>query len=412
MIDVHTLYLTCLISQATFTLTLVLLAWSDKRTKGTVWLAAGCALQFAWTATRLFGRVSTSVASDAVSACLLVVFFSLVYMGFRWFVVRKSLQSQLAPSVVGASLALVVLLSLFSAGAALQFARAVALVIGICVVVMLWRTKIVALRMTARFCASVMIAVMLVMAGRLIGNKPIETWNGDGYRSALSIYVREGTVIGVTLLSFSFIALFVGETNRRLDDETRTDALTGLRNRRAVEEAAIQAVRQANLNKTPLTLLMMDLDRFKQLNDTWGHALGDRALRMLGAVLLAETGSNDVTARMGGEEFAVLLPGRDIDSAAQLAERLREGVAAMRLQDGARSASLTTSIGVSVLRADEVCWDEMLARADDALYCAKREGRDRVKICALGPSALTPERDAERTAWRRRWSLPKAGPML
>ena len=412
MIDVHTLYLAGLISQATFTLTLVLLAWSDKRTKGPVWLAAACALQFAWTATRLFGRTTTSTASETVSACLLVVLFCFVYMGFRWFVVRKDLRSQLAPSVVGASLTLIVMLSLFNVGAALVLARVVALAIGVCIVVMLWRTKIVALRMTARFCAAVMITVMLVMAGRLITKQPVETWKGDGYRSALSIYAREGTVIAVTLLSFSFIALFVGETNRRLHDETRTDALTGLRNRRAMEEAAIQAVRQANLNKTSLALLMMDLDRFKQLNDTWGHALGDRALRMLGAVLIAEAGSNDVTARMGGEEFAVLLPGRDIDSAAQLAERLRECIAAMPLKDRDKSASLTVSIGVSVLRADESCWDEMLLRADDALYCAKREGRDRVKICALGPSTLMPERDAERLAWRRRWRLPKPGPML
>jgi len=106
------------------------------------------------------------------------------------------------------------------------------------------------------------------------------------------------------------------------------------------------------------------------------------------------------------------LPGRDIDSAAQLAERLRESIATMQVKDGDKKASLTASIGVSVLRADEANWDEMLARADDALYCAKREGRDRVKICALGPSVLTSERDAERVAWRRRWSLPKPGPML
>jgi diguanylate cyclase (GGDEF)-like protein len=409
MIDVHTLYLAGLISQATFTLTLVLLAWSDQRTKGTVWLAAACALQFAWTATRFFGRTTTSAASGTIGACLLVVLLSFVYMGLRWFVVRKNLRSRLAPSLVGSSLVLILMLALFNADAALLLARVVALTIGVCVIVMLWQTKIVALRMTARFCASMVIVVMFIMGARLITKQPAGDWVHDGH---MSIYAREGTVIAVTLLSFSFIALFVGETNRRLHDETRIDVLTGLRNRRALEEEATRLVQQANLNKTSLALLMMDLDRFKTLNDTWGHAVGDRALRMLGTVLIAETGSNDVTARMGGEEFAVLLPGRDIDSAAQLAERLRESIAAMRLKDGDKRASLTVSIGVSVLRADEACWDEMLARADDALYCAKREGRDRVKICALGPSAITPERDAERVAWRRRWSLPKAGPML
>jgi len=412
MIDVHTLYLACLVSQATFALTLTLLAWSDRRTKGVIWLAGACALQFAWTASRTFGSAHTSRVLEAAGGCLLVVMFSMVYMGFRWFVVRRELQSKLWPIVVGASLLLIVALSSFDAFLATALSRLVALLIGVNVIVMLWRTQNVVLRPVARACAVIVVSVMLIMLLRLVANRPLERWAADGKESRISIYSREATMIAVTLLSFSFIVLFVKETDRRLQEETRTDSLTGLRNRRAMEEAAMREVGLAIQTRTPLALLMMDLDRFKDLNDTFGHALGDRALRAVGAVLLTSTGTRDLMARMGGEEFAVLLPGRGLEEAAEIAERLRAAIGDLRLHETEYSASVSMSIGVSVLRDGECGWLEMLCRADDALYRAKREGRNRVAVCAIGGSPMTPEREAGQRAWRSRVTLPKPGRML
>jgi len=201
--------------------------------------------------------------------------------------------------------------------------------------------------------------------------------------------------------------LFVGETNCRLQEDTRTDSLTKLRNRRAMEEVAVREVLLAGRKQQPLALLMMDLDHFKNLNDTWGHALGDRALSAVGSVLQNAIGPRELTARMGGEEFAVLLPGRDLETAGTIAERLRSAIAELRLHDAEQSASLTVSIGVSVLREGEDTWTEMLCRADDALYRAKRGGRNQVELCAIGESAMTPERAAGQRAWRKRLPIPK-----
>ena len=412
MVDVHTLYLACLVSQATFALTLTLLAWSDRRTKGVVWLAVACAMQFVWTTSRTFGPVRSDGVLEAAGGCLLVVLFSMVYMGFRWFVVRQELQSRVWPILVGVSLLLIVALSRIDPFLATVLSRFVGLSIGIGVIVMLWRPRITALRTTARVCALLLASLLLIMIVRMAANRPIERWAAAGKESWLTIYSREATMIGVTLLSFSFIVLFVKETDRRLQEETRTDSLTGLWNRRAMEEASMREVGLAIQNSAPLALLMMDLDCFKDLNDTFGHALGDRALRAVGSVLLTATGSQDQTARMGGEEFAVLLPGRSLEEAAEVAERLRVTIGDLRLHETEYSASVTVSIGVSVLRDGEYGWTEMLCRADDALYRAKRQGRNRVEICAIGESPMTPEREAGQRAWRSRVSLPKPGRML
>jgi len=108
----------------------------------------------------------------------------------------------------------------------------------------------------------------------------------------------------------------------------------------------------------------------------------------------------------------VLLPGRSLEEAAEVAERLRVTIGDLRLHETEYSASVTVSIGVSVLRDGEYGWTEMLCRADDALYRAKRQGRNRVEICAIGESPMTPEREAGQRAWRSRVSLPKPGRML
>jgi diguanylate cyclase (GGDEF)-like protein len=147
-------------------------------------------------------------------------------------------------------------------------------------------------------------------------------------------------------------------------------------------------VQVAARENTPLTLLMMDLDHFKQLNDTWGHALGDRALRTFGGVLLTVTGSGDAVARLGGEEFAILLPGRSGRSALTIAERLRATVEGLRLSEGEELVRFTVSVGVSSLLAGERNFEPMLRRADRALYDVKRSGRNRVLLADSEMPAL------------------------
>ena len=216
MIDVHTLYLAGLISQATFALTLTLLAWSDRRTKGVVWLAAACAMQFVWTSSRAFAPTRETRSAEVASACLLVILFYCLYMGFRWFVMRRELRTRRFPIAVLCSLAVILVVSAFMPMPGLILSRLVTLALGVAIVRMMWRPQIVELRVPARFCAVLVACVLSIMTMRLVANRPVEQWRGDASEPRVVTYGRVATVIAVTMLSFSFIGLFVGEANRRL----------------------------------------------------------------------------------------------------------------------------------------------------------------------------------------------------
>jgi diguanylate cyclase (GGDEF)-like protein len=327
----------------------------------------------------------TSVKSlnDAAGSCLLILLFFFVYMGLRWFVVRRKLRSIGGPLCVSLSMVLVLAINPFSDTLGLAIARLTAVVIMGKTVEMLLNTRFRALRANARASAVFLFCVLFVLGIRL----PLDA-HLFYVSSTIQSLAKTATMVSVTLLVFSFVGMFVAESKRRLHDETRIDSLTGLRNRRAMEEIAQHEVVVSLNTGRSLAMLMMDVDHFKRLNDTWGHSLGDRALRAIGGVLLTVTGADDRVMRMGGEEFAVLLPGYDMDSAARVAERLRATVEGLRLNENDEIASFTISIGVGVWRAGERGWTDMLRRADVALYRAKREGRNRVVMCSDQPSAL------------------------
>ena len=393
MIDPHNFYLASVVSQATFALTLALLAWTDRRSRGLVWLAAACGLHLVAILLLPLWRGTGRWVPEAASASLLILIFFLIHVGLRLFITRRKLR--LVPVVlpVGAGMVLVAVSAPLSTLWSMQLARAGAVVIMAITINMLWRARIAALRGPARAAAALLITISVLFLFRL----PLEP-----LRTAppVLLLARDATMLCTTLLALSFIAMFVAESKRRLHDETRLDALTGLRNRRAMEEMAAHGVGVAARTGRPLTLLMMDLDSFKLLNDTWGHSLGDRALRAVGGVLLTIMGGDDTVARMGGEEFAVLLPGRSVTMAQAVAERIRGTVAGLRLNEGERLASFTVSIGVGALHAGETDWTEMLRRSDVALYRAKREGRNRVVVCAEA-TQTAPERGAAGTGERR-----------
>lgn len=390
MMDSHSFVLAGFVSQATFALTLALLAWSDRRTHGTRWLAAACGLQLASTASRSL-LPSTLRASDNIAACLMVLVFFFVYMGLRWFIVRRGLSSMNGPLTLSATMTAIFSLNVMHPDSALAAARVASLVVLTLCVAMLLRPRVTSLQRVARATATVIMGMMVVFGTRLVLDLP----GVSGRYLSLNILSQNVTIIGITLLDFCFVGLFVAESKRRLHEETRLDPLTGLRNRRAFEESAQLAVAEAARSNSPLTLLMMDLDHFKKLNDTWGHALGDRALRAFAGVLLTVTGSNDAVARLGGEEFAVLLPGRTARSAMAVAERLRATVEGLHLSEGEELVRFTVSVGLSSLRGGELTMEAMLRRADRALYQAKREGRNRVALSDTLAHPIPPARVTE-----------------
>ncbi len=163
----------------------------------------------------------------------------------------------------------------------------------------------------------------------------------------------------------------------RLQTSAATDVKTGLLNASAWREQAEGRLRRAAAAKQPVALLMIDLDHFKQINDTYGHLAGDEALRAVGASLLRDLRDRDAVGRFGGEEFAVLLENVTRDAAMALAERVRASIRNVALADGGR---LSASVGVAHEAGTQYGLQALLAAADVALYEAKSSGRDLVRL--------------------------------
>lgn len=170
------------------------------------------------------------------------------------------------------------------------------------------------------------------------------------------------------------------------------DALTGLANRRGALDRLKSEVARARRSGNPLSVLMLDLDHFKAVNDTWGHAVGDKVLVETAGILRSELRGEDLGVRFGGEEFLAILPGTDVDAARHVAERIRQRTAASRVAaDDGDAIHITISIGVATLDGLEDS-TALIARADDALYQAKERGRNRVELAEgtaqTGPGQL------------------------
>jgi len=160
-----------------------------------------------------------------------------------------------------------------------------------------------------------------------------------------------------------------------------TDGLTGLPNKRAVTDALKRTFAQTTTTKAPMALLLIDLDHFKQINDQRGHGVGDQVLANVGATLRALLRSGDFAGRNGGEEFAVLLPGTEVSSALEIAERIRAAIAEISLPGS--DVTVSASIGVAGFPGHASTLERLERLADAALYVAKRQGRNRVELADL-----------------------------
>ncbi len=159
------------------------------------------------------------------------------------------------------------------------------------------------------------------------------------------------------------------------------DALTGLLNWRYLQETLERELLRAQRAQGALGIIMIDLDHFKRFNDTYGHALGDVLLRELGALLLAQVRGSDVACRYGGEEFILLLPDASPEVTRERAERIRAGASRLVVRQAGRAVEpVTLSIGLAAFPQDGATSEALLKAVDDALYRAKREGRDRIVL--------------------------------
>lgn len=178
-------------------------------------------------------------------------------------------------------------------------------------------------------------------------------------------------------LAFGFAAMTTRRLHLHLEKLASHDPLTGLLNRHALDAAIEREMARSARHLYPLSVLVMDLDHFKRINDTFGHDAGDAVLKAFAQAAAAALRRDDVLGRQGGEEFLALLPGSGHASALVVAERIRAAVAATSLLHDGRTVGVTVSIGVATAR-DSGSWEPALRAADAALYEAKRTGRNRV----------------------------------
>jgi diguanylate cyclase (GGDEF)-like protein len=173
------------------------------------------------------------------------------------------------------------------------------------------------------------------------------------------------------------VALENARLHGMVERQALVDGLTGLANRRAAADALRAEAARAERLDTPLSIVLADLDGFKDVNDVHGHAVGDEVLRVFAQVLRETLRESDVAGRWGGEEFLLLLPGADEEGAAQLADRVRLALAERDIPT-APGLRVTASFGVAEY-AGQTNTEQLVAAADSALYRAKRAGKDRVE---------------------------------
>ncbi|MBN1320210.1 MAG: GGDEF domain-containing protein [Thermoleophilia bacterium] len=167
--------------------------------------------------------------------------------------------------------------------------------------------------------------------------------------------------------------------NRRLAEQAIRDPLTGLYNRRFMEESIARELVRAARNGYPVSLVMCDIDHFKSVNDDHGHQAGDRVLRALGKLLRRRCRSSDIPCRYGGEEFLLVFPDMPGDVAVEWAEHMRAAVEAMVIRHQGRTVRVTASFGVAVYPTHGTTPQQVMSAADDAQYAAKAAGRNQVK---------------------------------
>lgn len=225
------------------------------------------------------------------------------------------------------------------------------------------------------------------------------TWKGylqrkNGQRIPIESHISairndQGDIIGATEI-FRDVSAHVAleDAHKQLLKLSRKDQLTGLFNRTAISEVIKAEVERSRRYQQPLSVVMVDIDRFKRVNDCYGHDAGDKVLAKIASILMCNLRQPDVVGRWGGEEFLIIAPGNDHIAAAQLAERLRRFIEEVPVGDFPEP--ITASFGVAQLQ-DTQGHDQLLFAADMAMYEAKNSGRNRVVVASADRNSQSPD---------------------
>lgn len=187
--------------------------------------------------------------------------------------------------------------------------------------------------------------------------------------------------IVLVLLFGATLVTFLSDASMQYQKEAKTDFLTGMHNRRYLNERLKEIIYTAQRHLTPVAIVLLDIDHFKKINDTYGHEAGDEVLKVVSDLIKSTLRTSDISARYGGEEFCLLLPFTELDGAEFLANRMKELIESAEVNYKGEVIRITASFGIAEVAIDKTP-DEAIKKADDALYCSKENGRNLVTVAA------------------------------
>jgi len=378
--DYTTLFVANIATMIVFTTTIMVLAWHNRSVTGMKWFAGALIVNLVKLILQaLEGKVP--VISAMVGNELYLISIVLQMVGLWWFVVRKPIKSRWP------WIALVLVLATYST-LFLCRVRYSGNVINIPFVFVCGFSAWLLLKhgrgpfvVVSRVAAAMLGCEMMVAGYRAVLTnlrymRPWETVHAQSdprwqYSLAAMFFL-------ITFMVMCQLWFLVTELQRELAVQARTDPLTGAFNRRALEEAAVRETSRSMRSGHPLCIVMMDIDRFKQLNDTWGHVAGDCVLQALVQRTKEILREQDLVARTGGEEFTILLPDTPVSAGIIVAERLRKAIEILEVPFATGILKFTVSMGVAQFNVVQDDWEGMLRRADMAMYEAKADGRNKV----------------------------------
>ncbi|MEO8671463.1 MAG: GGDEF domain-containing protein [Tahibacter sp.] len=237
---------------------------------------------------------------------------------------------------------------------------------------------------------SITAATFLFGAALLLVRALFEAFNPAPLVSGVQVTPMQSLIFSYTALApviatFGFVLMCSDRTRAELERLAATDSLTGVLNRRMLEQLVVAQLADAQRHLRPLAALLLDADHFKRINDEHGHDVGDSALRELVNAVRAQLRPGDLIGRLGGEEFLVVLTATSSEESLRVAERLRASVVALDLRDKGIQVPLSISVGVAMLPDRSCDFTDLVRRADAAMYQAKNKGRNRVEMG--GPTA-------------------------
>ncbi len=383
--DLRTSFVFYFVSMALYVSVLTAMALADKRVIGTRWLAYSVFVEMIKTVLQMMTGSLPRLLTTMVSNELNIAAFFTMYMGLRWFVQRDSLRSRTGPIVM------LTLMGVYCGMFVQRIPYASLLISGMviwfCMLIlrMLWKQHEERFRIPATITSVMMLMLVVVVVYRAM--LAIEAYGTTNWRVPPGDPRWNNSMLALVMLANCLLIMYVwfaaAEMYSAVEATAGIDALTGCLNRRALMKLAAHEVARSERSGMPLTVVVIDLDHFKGVNDNYGHAAGDATLCALAALLQNRLRSVDVVARIGGEEFLLLLPDTDALSGSNVVEGLRLAVESMRVEFEGQVIATTMSAGVTqgLTRSDS--WTAMMNRADRALYAAKSAGRNRVVLDEL-----------------------------